>query len=171
VEILIELVLEGVVWVVVEVIGELVAAGIDSAFQRRSTGPGTSTASTAEPEQAAEPRGAGCTAWLLPIVLVPAMFAIGWWFGDRRYGIDPDDTPTTLYTALALTALFLVLAAVRVLRARTQAEQVGAPTPSVGLQASSITDLVLPWRWSAARFLLFAGANAALATGVLVGFR
>ena len=220
--IIIELLIEGIAWILFEVIGELVGEGISSAFGRRRSkdvvvapappnlatgaapgtvvgqagvigeptappdGSGWGTPGSAVPGEAPPPApltpagqqvraaaqvdGLGCATWLMGIVMVVVMAGVGFWWGQRRYGIDPDETPATLWVGVGLAVFCLVLALVQVLRERGESEVIGPPLAARAI-GHGWQGAVLPWRWAPARLVVFGLANVALAAGVAVGFQ
>jgi hypothetical protein len=216
--IIIELLVEGIAWILFEVVGELVGEGISSLFNRRrgkdvtavappQAAPGTvvgqagvigaptpppdgsgwgapgssAPSETAVPPAQIQPAGtpvqaavqvdaSGCATWVFGLAMVIVMGGVGFWWGQRRYGIDPDEVPATLWVGLGLAALCFVLALVRVLRQRGESEVVGPPLAARAI-GHGWQGALLPWRWTAGRLVVFGLSNLALAAGVAVGFQ
>ncbi|OWY62342.1 hypothetical protein B7486_58950, partial [cyanobacterium TDX16] len=122
------------------------------------------------PVAAVQVDASGCTTWLMGVVMVVVMAGVGFWWGQRRHGIDPDEVPATLYVGAGLAVLCLVLALVRVLRDRADSEVVGPPLAATAL-GNGWKGALLPWHWTPGRLVAFGLANVALAVGVAVGFQ
>ena len=127
------------------------------------------TGPAAQPQALVSVDASGCASWLIGLVLVVVMGGVGFWWGQRRHGIDPDEVPATLFVGLGLAAACLLLALVQVLRNRGE-DVVGPPLAARAL-GSGWQGALLPWRWAPARLLTFAFANLALAGGVAGGFQ
>lgn len=97
------------------------------------------------------------------VLAVGVGFGSGYWWGNRLTEAGRTDPPSSLWVSIALVAVFSAIALYRIVQARD--ERRGSPWRAQEGGAS-----VLPWRWSATRLLGFALMNAAVATGIAVGF-
>jgi hypothetical protein len=232
--IIIELLIEGIAWILFEVVGELVGEGISSLFNRRRSkdvtvlvappghappsgtgvilgqagaigtpappdGSGWGAPGSPMPDQVPPPAppqpqppaqpqapppvsseppvqaavqvdASGCATWVFGLAMVVVMAGVGFWWGQRRYGIDPDEIPATLWVGIGLATLCFVLAIVRVLRQRGESEVVGPPLAARAI-GHGWQGALLPWRWTPGRLMVFGLSNVALAAGVAAGFQ
>ena len=93
---------------------------------------------------------------------VAAGYGGGYWWGSRLTELGRTDPPKSLWVSIGLAALFLTLAVVKARR--------GEPRPTDRVPGQRMADVLAPWRWSVMRLLGFALLNAAVATGITVGF-
>jgi hypothetical protein len=94
------------------------------------------------------------------VITVIAGFGGGLWWGAHLTARGRTQEPRTLWVSLGLAAICAVWALLR----RTQKQLPDQRTGFLSIFAP-------PWRWPAYRFAGFAALNAAIAGGVLVGFR
>ena len=95
---------------------------------------------------------------------IGAGYGGGYWWGSRLSELGRTEPPNSLWVSIGLAVAFAALALVRAARTTEVAYQQPAATPQ------RTSPLQPPWRWSPMRLLGFALLNAAVATGIDVGF-
>jgi hypothetical protein len=104
------------------------------------------------------------------VAAVGGGYLFGHWWGARASGPGDTDVPTSLWVSLALAAVFVTLALVRLLRGGAS-DGTDLDSHLVGLPwHERLARSVTPWQWPAVRLLGFALLNASIATGIAVGY-
>jgi len=92
-------------------------------------------------------------------------FGLGWWWGDRLADAGRTAWPQSLWVSIGLAVVFTVAALAVGLR-----DTFRDPGEEPDTFGERIRLLFMPWRWPAFRLGGFALFNAAIATGIALGF-
>lgn len=145
-EVIVELLLEGLIQLLLEGLFELGFRGIGKLLANR------------------------VVRWVLGTVIAASIaYGGGWWWGDRLASEGQTEMPTSFYVSIGLAAAFGALSIVRALRGpRTDTVNM-SPGDRFDSPAESMR-LLSPVHWSVRRLLGFCLVNVAVAIGINAGF-
>jgi hypothetical protein len=108
--------------------------------------------------------------WVLGTVSAAALaYGGGWWWGDRAAEMGDHELPTSFYVSIGLAVVFGVLAVVRAVRGR-RSDTFRVSVDDLFDEPAESLRLLSPVHWSALRLLGFCLVNVAVALGVNAGF-
>ena len=145
-EVILEILFEGVFQLILEILSELGFRGVGKLLSNR------------------------VVRWVLGTVSAAALaYGAGWWWGNRATEAGDTEIPTSFFVSIGLAVVFTVLAVARAVRGRrrdtfrvTWSDLFDEPAESFRLMS--------PVHWSALRLVGFALVNVAVALGVHAGY-
>lgn len=145
-EVILELLFEGVFQLVLEILSEFGFRGIGKVLSNR------------------------VVRWVVGTVTGAALaYGAGWWWGNRATEAGDAEIPTSFAVSIGLAVVFGVLALLRALRGRRRDTFRVSWTDLFDEPAESIR-LMSPVHWSALRLLGFCLVNVAIAVGINAGY-
>ena len=145
-EVIVEILFEGVFQLVLEILSEFGFRGVGKVLSNR------------------------VVRWVLGTVSAGALaYGAGWWWGDRAADAGDPEIPTTFFVSIGLATVFGLLALLRAVRGPRADTFRGSFTDQFDEPAESIR-LMSPVHWSAMRLLGFCLVNVAVAIGVNAGY-
>ena len=145
-EVIFEILFEGVFQLVLEILSEFGFRGVGKLLSNR------------------------VVRWVVGTVSAAALaYGAGWWWGDRATDAGDTEIPTSFFVSIGFAVVFAALALLRALRGRRSDTFRVTWTDLFDEPAESIR-LMSPVHWSALRLFGFSLVNVAIAVGVNAGY-